>query len=230
MKYDCKTFGASLSLDDNFYYMGGSNTTRYILHLSAWRHMIVKGCHQGASSETRLFVQQFFQNKGNENTEVLHRRSFMRGIPWITGEFSANRATNVHDATSSCESRLQGWQPMPLIDNALSLLNFRSTFTATIKNRINHSMLYWSCNCQCKGVIRPCDKTVLHNITVLIIIMCNFVALDSWTLVWLGIWTTIHLCNECHQTSNIRRTKFLVLNVSRLVLQLPLPSPLKPGV
>ena len=106
---------------------------------------------------------------------------------------------------------------MSLIDNALSLLNFRSTFTATIKNRINHSMIYWSCNCQCKGVIRPCDKTVLHNITVLIIIMCNFVELDSWTIVWLGIWTTIHLCNECHQTSNIWRTKFHVLNVSRLV-------------
>ena len=32
-----------------------------------------------------------------------------------------------------------------------------------------------------------------------------------------------------HQTHNISHTKFQLLNVSRLVLQLPLPNPLKPG-
>ena len=32
------------------------------------------------------------------------------------------------------------------------------------------------------------------------------------------------------QSSNISRTKFQNLNVSRLVLQLYLPNPLKPGV
>ena len=32
------------------------------------------------------------------------------------------------------------------------------------------------------------------------------------------------------QTSNIRHTKYQILNVPRLVLQLPLANPLKPGV
>ena len=42
--------------------------------------------------------------------------------------------------------------------------------------------------------------------------------------------------DECHliiiyrKISNIRRTEYLNLNVSRLALQLPLPNPMKPGV
>ena len=38
------------------------------------------------------------------------------------------------------------------------------------------------------------------------------------------------LPDEYRQTSNIRHTKSLNLNVSRLVLQLSLPNPLKPHV
>ena len=37
-------------------------------------------------------------------------------------------------------------------------------------------------------------------------------------------------CGTYHQTSNIRRTGSLSLNASRLVLQLPLHNPSKPGV
>ena len=36
--------------------------------------------------------------------------------------------------------------------------------------------------------------------------------------------------NICRKISNIRRTKYQSLNDSRLMLQLPLPNPLKPGV
>ena len=44
---------------------------------------------------------------------------------------------------------------------------------------------------------------------------------DPWEFPTLGIYPQIH---------NIRNTKSQNLNVSRLVLPLPLPNPLKPGV
>ena len=39
-----------------------------------------------------------------------------------------------------------------------------------------------------------------------------------------------HFMWNYHKTSNIRRTKYQNINVSRVVLQLSLPNPLKPGV
>ena len=41
---------------------------------------------------------------------------------------------------------------------------------------------------------------------------------------------TVELETKYRQTSNISRTKSQNLNVSRLVLQLSLPNPLKPGI
>ena len=59
----------------------------------------------------------------------------------------------------------------------------------------------------------------------------------SFHLQWLNIHKTYHRTlydndyhRTYHQASNIIRTKYQKLNVSRLVLQLSLPNSLKPGV
>ena len=44
------------------------------------------------------------------------------------------------------------------------------------------------------------------------------------------MYTLSFKINTCRQTSNIRSAEHQILNVSRLVLQLPLCNPLKPGV
>ena len=48
--------------------------------------------------------------------------------------------------------------------------------------------------------------------------------LDRWELI------SVNFMYEYRKISNIRRTKSPKLNVSRLVLQLLLPNPMKPGV
>ena len=45
-----------------------------------------------------------------------------------------------------------------------------------------------------------------------------------------SIYIIQHDWNTYRKVSNIRRTKSSKLNVSRLVLQLSLPNPMKPGV
>ena len=53
--------------------------------------------------------------------------------------------------------------------------------------------------------------------------------LRSWPQPWFQVWSTFYLCTY-RKISNIRCTKSPNLIVSRLVLQLSLPNPMKPGV
>ena len=49
-------------------------------------------------------------------------------------------------------------------------------------------------------------------------------------LVWFAVGWFYHIIQSYRKASNIRRTKSQNLNASRLILQLYLPNPLKPGV
>ena len=54
---------------------------------------------------------------------------------------------------------------------------------------------------------------------------------DLWKLLWIDCFTVPIEKRETYcEISNTRHTKSQNLNVSRLVLQLSLPNPLKPGV